>query len=106
MILLGRSTALAGLSCGMRSRPGWGSVRMCIDHWLGGICGTEAAANGLWLALKAVISLLTTDQDTTLLLEFGHGDGWKVAERVVLGCVVVDLVDLDLHWKSLSLAII
>jgi len=62
---------------------------------------SEASASGVGttnsagLTLEAVVALLTASQDTTLLLEVGHGDGGKSRGGVVLGSVVVNLVDRD-----------
>jgi hypothetical protein len=61
----------------------------------------EAGARGVGttdsagLTLEAVVTLLAASQDTTLLLEVGHGDGRKSRGAVVLGSVVVNLVDGD-----------
>ena len=55
----------------------------------------ERAANAAWLTLEAVVALLTTGQDTALLLEVGHADGGQGGSGVVLGRVVVHLVDGD-----------
>lgn len=51
------------------------------------------AADGAWLALEAVVALLTAGEDTALLLEVGHGDGWESGGGVVLCRVVMHLVD-------------
>lgn len=55
----------------------------------------ESAANVLGLALEAVVALATSAENTTLLLELGHGHGRKLRGLVVSGSVVVDLVDGD-----------
>lgn len=51
--------------------------------------------NSSWLAFEAVMSLLTTSQAATLLLEVGHADGGESGGRVVLGLTVVSFVDWD-----------
>ncbi len=53
----------------------------------------QGRAESLWLTLEAVITLLTTGQNTTLLLEVCHADGRQSRGAVVLGRVVVDFVD-------------
>ena len=51
------------------------------------------AEHALWLTLETVVPLLTTSQNTTLLLEVLKADGWKSASGVVLSRVVVNLVN-------------
>lgn len=53
----------------------------------------ESTANGARLTLETIVALLTTRQDTALLLVFRHGNGRKLRRRMVLSGVVVDLVD-------------
>jgi len=58
--------------------------------------GAGGASNhGAWLTLETVVALLTACEDTALLLEVGHADGWESRSTVVLSRVVVDLVDWD-----------
>lgn len=51
------------------------------------------AANVLRLAFEAIVALLAAPENTALLLELAHVDGWKLGCGVVLGGVVVNLVD-------------
>ena len=53
------------------------------------------AADGAGLTLETIVTLLTSSQDTALLLKVGHANGGKSRCRVVLGSVVVNLVDRD-----------
>lgn len=53
----------------------------------------ERATDVLWLALEAVILLLTAAQDTTLVLEFGHGQGGQMGSLMMFGGIVVSFVD-------------
>lgn len=55
----------------------------------------ESSANVLGLALEAVVALATAAENTTLLLELGHGHGRELRGLVVGSSVVVDLVDGD-----------
>lgn len=53
----------------------------------------ESAADVLGLALEAVVALLTSTENTALLLEVGQGHGGKLGGLVHLSSVVVNLVD-------------
>lgn len=60
----------------------------------GGAGGTaKGTANRAWLTLETVVALLAAGQNTTLLGELRHGDGWESRGGVVLSSVVVNLVD-------------
>lgn len=65
---------------------------------------TESTTNRAGLTLEAIEALLTTSEDTTLLLEVGHADDGKGRGGVDLGSVVVDLVDgnsgVDDSWLN------
>jgi len=50
-------------------------------------------ANVLWNTLELVEALLTTTENSALLLEVAHGHGWKSSSLVVCSSVVVDLMD-------------
>lgn len=41
-----------------------------------GVWNADIASDRTWLAFEAVLSLLTADQDTALLLELFHRDRW------------------------------
>lgn len=60
-----------------------------------GVCAESGASDRARLTLKAIVALLTTGENTTLLLVLGHGDWWELGGGVVLSSVVVDLVDWD-----------
>lgn len=53
----------------------------------------QSTANRTRLTLEAVVALLTTGENTTLLLEVGHADRWESGGSVVLRGVVVNLMD-------------
>lgn len=95
----GLATGGVGVGAGQTgARVGVASVRVgragdtsTSEASAGGVGATDSAG----LTLEAVVTLLAASQDTTLLLEVGHGDGRKSRGAVVLGSVVVDLVDRD-----------
>jgi hypothetical protein len=57
--------------------------------------GGVRATDGAGLTLESIVTLLTTSQDTTLLLEVGHADSGEGRGAVVLSGIVVNLVDGD-----------
>jgi hypothetical protein len=61
----------------------------------GSVDSSNVSANRAWLTLEPVVSLFAANEDSALLLEFGHGDGRKGGGQVVFGGLVVNLVDLD-----------
>ena len=88
------------VSSGSSSRGCWDGVVLATS-WLGqarsssGALTTEGSTNGLWLASESISTLLTSTERSTVLLELGHGDGWKGSSGVVLSLVMVHLVDWD-----------
>jgi len=54
---------------------------------------TESTTNRAGLTLEAIEALLTTSENTTLLLEVSHADNRESRGGVVLSSVVVNLVD-------------
>ena len=71
----------------LRRRDSGGATDGSVD--------SNISADGAWLTLEPVISLLAAGEDSTLLLEFGHAHGRKGGGQVVFGCLVMHLVDLD-----------
>ena len=88
-ILLGNTTiridSLAVSS--LRRRDSGGATDGSVD--------SNVSADGAWLTLEPVVSLLAAGEDSTLLLEFGHVHCRKGGGQVVFGCLVMHLVDLD-----------
>jgi len=64
---------------------------------------THSSANGSGLTLETIVTLLTTGQRATLLLEVSHAYSWERRGGVVLCGVVVNLMDWDCCMNNVGL---
>lgn len=85
------------------SRSGSSSASGAGDKTSASVARAKSAANRAWLALETVIALLTTGQNTALLLEVGHANSWESGSGVVLGSVVVNLMNRDCGVNDVGL---
>ena len=77
-----------------QTRAGAGGAGSAGVAGMAGVAG-GGATDTPWLALKTVVTLLSSSQTPTLSLEIGHADSGKGRCSVMLGFVVVGLVDGD-----------
>jgi len=80
----GRAVVVADTATGGARHAGGAT-----ESWV----SAERAADCSRLTLETVVTLFTTGQATTLLLEICHADSRESAGRMVFGLVLVDLVD-------------